>query len=285
MLLAVAAIRTLLPLRRPTWNTEHLRYIAGYAVPLIPYALGTFALGQIDRVLLYEMRSAEDAGLYSVVYNLAMMLPLAAAALQRGLLPDWFRLRNDGDLNGSDRLALQSFALVAGLGVLLLLCADETVYILADRRYAPAGALMWIIVAAYVLDDLGRFHARLIGFTRKMLWVSVVGLTAAVVNVLLNLWWIPLWGMAGAAWATLVSFLVSALLNRVCAVWILGQPAPPVRQFVPALLCVAIAAALRAVYIPGELQLGWLVTKLFTAALLLGVLYRIHSADKKALVR
>jgi Na+-driven multidrug efflux pump len=48
----------------------------------------------------------------------------------------------------------------------------------------------------------------------------VTGLVPMLTNVILNLWWIPLYGAEGAAWATVVSYLLAPAIPFLYpAVW------------------------------------------------------------------
>jgi O-antigen/teichoic acid export membrane protein len=46
----------------------------------------------------------------------------------------------------------------------------------------------------------------------------------AVINFLLNLWWIPAYGWIGAAWSSVASDGLLALINALLLLWLSKQP-------------------------------------------------------------
>jgi O-antigen/teichoic acid export membrane protein len=52
-------------------------------------------------------------------------------------------------------------------------------------------------------------------------------LTVAAVNILLNLWWIPAYGWIGAAWSSVASDGLLALLTSLILLWIWRQASRP----------------------------------------------------------
>jgi O-antigen/teichoic acid export membrane protein len=116
----------------------------------------------------------------------------------------------------------------------------------------PAIALAALIGAlkAYYFDLVYQLGQR----TIIQLWVVLI---AAAVNILLNLWWIPLLGLAGAAYASLAGYLLALVLSWLWGRRILTLPAPSRDA-----LKVALAAALL-------LPLLWPLRELFGLTALL----------------
>jgi O-antigen/teichoic acid export membrane protein len=69
----------------------------------------------------------------------------------------------------------------------------------------------YLLHAIFSLSHLAVMHAKT---TRLILYASTVAATA---NIVLNFWWIPLWGLYGAAYATFAAYGVEAVLMQVFA--------------------------------------------------------------------
>jgi O-antigen/teichoic acid export membrane protein len=127
-------------------------------------------------------------------------------------------------------LLLLVVGLPAALGLVLLAPNMVRVMLGAPFREAATALVPWIAVATLIASL--RFHYLDLAFhlgkrtLRQMAIMAIAGLT----NLLLNLWWIPLFGMLGAAYATLVTYVLAFVLA-----WWLGRgsfplPAPPPAQ-------------------------------------------------------
>ena len=94
----------------------------------------------------------------------------------------------------------------AGLGITLFV--RDVVRVMADYAFRDAWVVVPILILAYFLQactdffNFGIYHA---GKSKHMAFGT--GL-AAIVILGLSFWWIPIYGAAGAAWATLVAFSV-----------------------------------------------------------------------------
>jgi O-antigen/teichoic acid export membrane protein len=99
--------------------------------------------------------------------------------------------------------------------------------VLGDRfQEDAAGLLRWIAVGA-LLSQLRAFYLnlafQLARYTVGQMWISVA---TVVLNVSLNLWWIPAVGIKGAAYSTVVSYAFSAFLTAILGRSAFRLPAP-----------------------------------------------------------
>lgn len=211
---------------RPTRNARPiLREITQYGLPLTATFATAFILSSTDRFLLGWLIGADAAGLYAAGYDLTsyslgtlMMVvnlaayPLAVRALERdGTLAAEQQLRRNGQL-------LFALALPAAAG--FSLCATNIAHAVlgGEFQYAAASLIPWIALSA-LLAGLKAYHLDLAFQLGKntlgQLWVT---LAAALINLLLNLVWIPRFGVMGAAYATVVAYTTASLLS-----WIVGR--------------------------------------------------------------
>jgi len=186
-----------------------LPQIAHFGGPMIGVALISLAMHQIDRYFLVNYVSLTEVGLYSFAYaigqgiNSLVLYPFGQ--VWAVTVFDIARMRQ------SRRVFAEVFsAFVRGLTLVILaasLAAGPAVELLATPAYARAADFVPIIALAYLffsLDDHFRVPALLQKRTSSML--PVYALTLGL-NVALNAVLVPRWGAAGAAWATVFTFI------------------------------------------------------------------------------
>ncbi len=205
-------------LRAPAqWS--YVRDTLRLSLPLVPHGLIGFGLIAIDRFILQHYRPLAEVGLYAMAYNIGMIMTMVTAALSRAWTPLFYSLLRGGEEERSaaakifeQLLVLLTF--VASSGVLL---APVCVHWFLGSSYWPIAKLAPILLGAYLFHSFfALFQLRVIQARRTSL-VSMVSGTALATNVVLNLLWVPNFGMVGAAYATLVAYAVESIIMAVVA--------------------------------------------------------------------
>ena len=185
--------------------------------PMVAVGLVSLAIHQVDRYILSRFVSIHDIGIYSLAYQMGQginSLVLVPFALVWGV-----SVYEIAKLPNANRVLAEIFsAFVRGLSLVLLaaaLSAKPVVAFLAPPEYGVAAELVPIVALAYLFfafDDHFRVPALVQKRTMSLLPVYVATL---FLNIALNLWWVPLYGIKGAAWATVGTFVGFAALGLI----------------------------------------------------------------------
>lgn len=183
--------------------------------PLILASLAVVVYMKIDEVMLRRLAGAEAVGIYAAAARLSEVWYFVPTAIASSVLPALLRAREAG--GESYRRRQQEYydlsaALAYGLSAPVALLAPWIV----QRAYGPAFAGAAPILAVHIWSSvfvfLGVARGQWLvneGLQTFYMWTTAAG---AVVNVGLNLVFIPRWGGLGAAWATVIAYGVSAWL-------------------------------------------------------------------------
>jgi O-antigen/teichoic acid export membrane protein len=207
---------------------------------LLPGAYSFLALASIDRLLLTQFVSQTDLGLYSIANKLAGMLFVLLSAAWYAWWPMALEL---APRPGSGRQLSRMLEYLAALAMVLAsgmsLFAPEILAVFTRSAYVPAAPFAVVLMAC--MGPLGLMtQLFMIGLyvEKRTHWISVAYGVAAAVNIGLNLWWDPTWGVWGAVWATLGAGLLLAGLA-----YALGQRIYPVPYRLGRLLLVSLVYA------------------------------------------
>ena len=192
-----------------------LRTSLAYGLPIVPHALAGALLQSADRIILTDYRGLSDVGLYTLAANLGSIVAMVSAGMHRawspfflrvdaqGEAPDWTHVRR---LSFFSLSAVGAVCLAVGLGSPLLIdLAATDAYVGADRTAAIL-ALAAFLNAYYLIGSVAIFAEQ-----KAVRWIAAITIPAMLLNIVLNLRWIPEWGIEGAAVATLVSSGVLAV--------------------------------------------------------------------------
>lgn len=202
---------------------------------------------QLDAVMLEAMKGPEAVGYYRAPVLVLEGLTLVPRILGYALIPTMAAVYATRPEVVTALYARATKYLVAvGLPVaaFALLASDRFIPLVFGPEYAKSVPLARILLPAAVLMFVSNFGETTLACIDRWRPIVVVSTACLALNVALNLWWIPLHGARGAAWATLLTE-GSYLAATVVALRRYGHPLPLVRLAArPLLATAAFSAAL-----------------------------------------
>lgn len=74
-------------------------YILSYGIPLLLHNLSGFTKGQLDRIFIYQHYTTQQLGIYAAALQLALVINVLLAALNKAILPHYFQAIQQQRLN------------------------------------------------------------------------------------------------------------------------------------------------------------------------------------------
>lgn len=242
---------------RPSLQTASIRWALAYSLPLVPHTVAHLLLTSADRYLLEHFHGAGPVGHYGVAYLFSSVLTVLCMSLNKAVSPFTVKAcqrmqaaAERGDVEGAsaerELLARSSTLFVGAVALLALgahLIGPEVLRGMMDERYLPGLALIPWVVWGAALHAAYLLPVNVLFFLKRTILIPVVSGGAALVNVLLNVIFIPEGGAQAAALTTLASY--GLLLAGTWAAAAL-RLAPPLqgRRLLALLAGVAVLAAL-----------------------------------------
>lgn len=193
---------------------ERVRTLFRASWPLILHALLGLAIFNSDFIFLRVFRDSAAVGLYAAAYTLISFFLNLGATYTMTLLPVITRLRDDAVASKAlydDSLA-QVLAVALPVAVGGYLVGPGIVDMVFGRGYlassAPLQVLIWSIPVALIRNVA---QGALIAHQRQDQLMHTAAWAAAT-NVVLNIAFIPRWGLVGAASATLLTEVLRTTL-------------------------------------------------------------------------
>ncbi len=196
-----------------------LKRVLRYGIPLMPHIAAAYIFQTLDKFMLAgsAAQGLEVAGVYSVGSRIASGAMMLGLGMQRAWLPFFFKQANQQNERSWDKIRHLSFWSMAGMAsfvALLALTAPEVVALITPGGYGTAAA----VTSVLCLGTLYRTGAQTAGAVvlssqtaAYRIWLA--SLPAAVINIVLNVWWIPRWGALGACWATSVAMALNLIFT------------------------------------------------------------------------
>lgn len=197
------------------YNPKYWKFALKFNLPLLPHYFSIYILQHSDRVMIQKLCNYTKVAMYSVVYNFSMVLNVLLDSLNNAIIP-WIydNLERKNFRNIKDKVQLLSIFLMAML-ILFMLLAPEVIRVLAPASYYEAiyvvppvtGSLLYMFM--YVLIGNVEFYY---DCNKATMFVSLIG---AIMNIILNLVFIPLFGYIAAGYTTLVCYILFAFSHLI----------------------------------------------------------------------
>lgn len=186
-------------------------------LPLGAATILNLMFNNFDTVMLGAMASAKEVGRYSAAYKILFAIFGGYYLLTQSLYPKLSQLQGGRRARRLFLWALLGVTFVGGCFAVVIAAWSAPILRLIYGNDMNAIHLLRLLSLAIPLDFCVALMGTALvsrGFDKAVLWG--VG-SAAVCDILLNLWLIPLHGAMGAAWATVISYLVLlAILGGPC---------------------------------------------------------------------
>ncbi len=183
-----------------------------YAYPLLLSEYSNLLIQSGDRYVLRIFNSVSMVGLYSFGYQIAGILQTALVTpLKQALQPIVLKQEEDPEaIRHFLKVGATYFYLIGCAACLLISLFSRELLMIFARKEAfwAAWVIVPIITYSYVQHGLGNFVGWGMGLMKKSFHISGIVLVAALMNIGLNFLFVPQWGMLGAAFATMLSYIV-----------------------------------------------------------------------------
>lgn len=184
-----------------------------FNVPLIPHYLSMSILNQVDRIMISYICGVGEAGVYGLAYSVGMLVSIMINAVNSSLIPYIYKAINENQYKKLKKVTTIVVGIIAILVVGIIGMAPEIILIIGGKEYYGA---IWIVppvaISAFFIF-LYSLYADIEFYYEKTGYVMVASFSGAVINVVLNLIFIPCFGYLTAGFTTLISYIIVAIIH------------------------------------------------------------------------
>jgi len=200
---------------RWTGNMRLARGLLQRAWPLIFAGAAVAIYVKIDQVMLGEMLGNKAVGIYSAAVRLSELWYFIPVAIVSSVTPALIEARKINEKLYYERLA-RLFRLVVWIGFAIAIpttfASGLVIKLIYGQQYMSSGTVLAIHIWAIIAVSLGVAQSVWTVNEGLMKWALVRTSIGAISNIVLNLLLIPVYGVIGAAVATVVSYCLSDVI-------------------------------------------------------------------------
>ena len=201
-----------------SYDKKLIKKILKYSLPLVPAVLATWILNMSDRYIINYFHGEWEVGLYGIAARFGTIISLFANGVYMSYTTFAYDKKGESDAKQQYSRILSAF-----IFVLLLICMTVSVYskeivgIMTEDSYRESYRMMAPILWSQLLYGVNTLVGYAIGFEKKSYLNLIATSTGAIINVILNVMFIPKYGALAAAYTTSFSFALMTALTYVFA--------------------------------------------------------------------
>lgn len=191
----------------PKYNKTFWKYSFTMGFPIVFHTLSHNILKQSDRIMMQHMGYTDvDVGIYSFFCTYTAIVSVVLSALNTTWCPFYYDDLNQAayeKLKVKCRNYLELFTIIT-CGFLLV--SREVCYVFSNSEYWSGMNVIPLLILGTYFVFMYQFPVNFEFYNRKTQIIAIGTFSAAIVNILFNLLFIPKHGMYGAAFATAISY-------------------------------------------------------------------------------
>lgn len=193
-------------------SKEKIKFVYTYDAPLVVNGVAETVLGQYGKLSIDKYIGLSEMGIYSLSYNIYSIIGVISVALDYVVGPFYFEKRKLGDIEGIKSITNTYFKILGIISILIMFLAPEITLILGGKEYQTAMySAIPLVVASYIVFCCYTVNQEIL-FNQKTKLITIISLSVMITNIVGNSILVRKFGIMGASYTTLLSYLLQFYL-------------------------------------------------------------------------
>ncbi|HTB99838.1 MAG TPA: oligosaccharide flippase family protein [Ferruginibacter sp.] len=207
-----------------SFDISKFRAAIKFSLPMLPTLLSAWVMNVSDRVFIAHYFTQTDVGIYSLAYRIASLVTLASSALFMAYNPIFYKVANDDQLSARERNDTifrynKIITITIGIiGILVLGASDIGIKIFFKKQFYSAYSYVPVFIIAFIVSQISGLLNLMLYQAKKTWQVTCAVIISAALNVILNYFFIPIFGVYFAVISTIFcnsfSFIILYYFTR-----------------------------------------------------------------------
>jgi O-antigen/teichoic acid export membrane protein len=211
------------------------RIFLKFGLPLTASLAIGFVVNTMDRFMLAWLVNLDAAGIYAAGYDIpSKSIAIIMSVVSLASTPIIVRELELNGIKAAQKTLRQNFILLLGISIpaaigLMLLSKNIVFLILGDAyRLQALSFIPWIAFGILIGGFKSHYVDQSFQLGKRTIIQVWIALSAALLKFVLNLWWIPVYSILGAAYATVITYIFVAAFGWIISRQVFPLPFPAV---------------------------------------------------------
>ncbi|TMU55052.1 oligosaccharide flippase family protein [Flagellimonas algicola] len=193
------------------YSKEYRKEALSFSTPLIFHSLGSSLLGFSDRFFILFMLGLSDVGIYSVGYQVGMVMSLLQNSFNQAWVPYFYQILKKDQIQDKIKIVKITYVYFIFILIVALLFYLTTPFIyrvfIGKEFESGISVVLWILLG-YAVLGMYKMMVNYLFYLKKTKIIAFCTVFTVMINLILNYVLITNNGIVGAAQATLISFVI-----------------------------------------------------------------------------
>ncbi len=197
---------------KPSINRIYWMYALRISLPAIIGSVSSMIMQQSDKAMLTALVGADSTAVYALVFNIGYIL-LAVQQATNGAWIAW--IYKSLDYKRTDKvITVQKWYLVFMVIIvtLLYLTAPDIIRLLSPKEYWCFELVIPFVWGSFLMC-INSMLGSVIQYNKRTDFISGITAFAAITNIILNFSFIKKWGMIGAAFSSVLAYIIIYIIS------------------------------------------------------------------------
>ena len=192
-------------------NLKYAIFAISFNIPLIPHYMSMYVLEQSDKIMIQKMVGIDKAGIYSVAYSIGNAMNIVTNSITQAMTPWLYKNLKENNIKEIKGKLSSIFLFIIAMVSIFILFVPEFLKIIASDEYYEAIYVISPISVSIFFTLVYGFFATIEFYFDKNKFAMIISGLAAVIKILLNLIFIPLFGYQVAGYTTMICYIILAI--------------------------------------------------------------------------
>ena len=197
---------------KPRVRREVARELLAFGLPFLPVLVTMWVINLSDRYLLERFTTMTEVGVYSLGYKFGQSMTFVVTAFTLAWAPLRYKVLNLADPQKVYERIANFYLAGAGLVWLMLaISASNIIRLTSPPSFDRAAIFIAPVAMAYLIYGLFVLAVTGLGVSKNVASLPIIAVAAAILNIALNIWLIPIYGSIASAYATIAAYIALTL--------------------------------------------------------------------------
>lgn len=190
------------------FNYLKFKEMISFSYPLVFSGIAVFVTLFIDRIIINQFLGLSELGIYGLAYRFASMASLVMIGFQSSLSPLIYKHYKEDNTKNNIAKLFDIFVIFAFIVISAsILFSKELIFFLSTVEFAEAAIFISPLIISVFFSNMYIFSPGIV-IAKKTKLQIFISFSSAIINTILNYLMIPIWGLLGAALATVISSII-----------------------------------------------------------------------------
>lgn len=199
-------------------STMRSKTIVAISLPMMITTVMSFIVAQTDILMLGAMGSTESVGIYAIAMKLALLTSFVLASVNIVLAPkisELYYSHKHDELQSVVQKTTKLIALLSLPVVVVLMVFGELILSFFGAEFVIGYMALILLLIGQIFSVFSGSAEFFLNMTGHQKELNIITVLCAILNIVLNYFFIPIYGIEGAASASMISLILMKIVTLV----------------------------------------------------------------------